>query len=225
VGLGPAGGRRWRCFRCSASPSCRRWTRATSSCRWKLPSISLEQSAATDLALQQRILKAVPEVEPSWRVGSDELGLDPMGSTRPTPSWCSSRASWRFASKEALIDAIREAAEGVPGMNLSFTQPIEMRTSEMLSGVRGDLAIKVFGPRRKLARLATQIVQVVQAVPGSEDVITARTRACSTCAVNIDRAAVGRLGLNVEQVQNDLRALVEGQRAGVVMQDTAACRC
>jgi cobalt-zinc-cadmium resistance protein CzcA len=188
----------------------------------KLPSISLAQSAATDLALQQRILKAVPEVERIVaRVGSDELGLDPMGLNE-TDSFLvlKPRAEWRFATKEALIDAIREAAEGIPGVNLAFTQPIEMRTSEMLSGVRGDLAVKVFGANgEELSRLAGEIVQVLQAIPGSEDVLTTKNDGVHYLRVALDRQAIGRLGLSVEQVQADLRTLVEGQRVGVVVQD------
>ena len=188
----------------------------------KLPSIHLEQSVATDLALQRRILEQVPEVRSIVaRVGSDELGLDPMGLNE-TDSFLvlQPRAQWRFKNKEELIDAIRKAAEGIPGINLSFTQPIEMRTSEMLSGVRGDLAVKVFGPNaEELSRLSTQIVQVLQALPGSEDVLTAQNGGVQYFRVAIDRQAAGRLGLSVEQIQNDLRTLVEGQQVGVVMQD------
>lgn len=188
----------------------------------KLPSIHLEQSVATDLALQRRILEQVPEVRSIVaRVGSDELGLDPMGLNE-TDSFLvlQPRAQWRFKNKEELIDAIRQAAEGIPGVNLSFTQPIEMRTSEMLSGVRGDLAVKVFGPNaEELSRLSTQIVQVLQVLPGSEDVLTAQNGGVQYFRVAIDRQAAGRLGLSVEQIQNDLRTLVEGQQVGVVMQD------
>ncbi len=188
----------------------------------KLPSISLAQSSATDQALQRRILEQVPEVERIVaRVGSDELGLDPMGLNE-TDSFLvlKPRADWRFKTKEELIDAIRQAAEGIAGMNLSFTQPIEMRTSEMLSGVRGDLAVKVFGPNsEELSRLATDIVQVIQALPGSEDVLTTKNDGVQYLRVAIDRQAAGRLGLSVEQVQANLRALIEGQRVGVVMQD------
>ncbi|HQQ70326.1 MAG TPA: CusA/CzcA family heavy metal efflux RND transporter [Alicycliphilus sp.] len=188
----------------------------------KLPSISLVQSAATDQVLQRRIMEQVPEVERIVaRVGSDELGLDPMGLNE-TDSFLvlKPRGEWRFKTKEELIDAIRQAAEGIAGVNLSFTQPIEMRTSEMLSGVRGDLAVKVFGPNaEELSRLATEIVQVIQALPGSEDVLTTKNDGVQYLRVAIDRQAAGRLGLSVEQVQANLRALIEGQRVGVVMQD------
>ncbi len=188
----------------------------------KLPSINLAQSAATDMALQRRILEAVPEVQRIVaRVGSDELGLDPMGlNETDTFLVLKPRETWRFQTKEELVDAIRKAAGVIPGVNLSFTQPIEMRTSEMLSGVRGDLAIKIFGPNAdELSRLAAQIVQAVQALPGSEDVLTAQNGGVQYYRIAIDRVAVGRLGLTVDEVQNDLRALVEGQRVGVVMQD------
>ncbi|MDD2545454.1 MAG: CusA/CzcA family heavy metal efflux RND transporter [Burkholderiaceae bacterium] len=188
----------------------------------KLPSIHLEQSAATDLALQRRILEAVPEVQSIVaRVGSDELGLDPMGlNETDTFLVLKPPAEWRFKTKEALIDAIRQAAEGIPGVNLSFTQPIEMRTSEMLSGVRGDLAVKVFGPNaEELSRLAGEIQHTLEGLPGSEDVLTAQNGGVQYFRVVIDRIAAGRLGLSVEQIQNDLRALVEGQKVGVVMQE------
>jgi cobalt-zinc-cadmium resistance protein CzcA len=188
----------------------------------KLPSIHLAQSVATDLALQKRILEAVPEVKSIVaRVGSDELGLDPMGLNE-TDSFLvlQPREQWRFKNKEALIDAIRQAAEGIPGVNLSFTQPIEMRTSEMLSGVRGDLAVKIFGSNAdELGRLAGEVVQALQALPGSEDVITAQNGGVQYYRIAIDRQAAGRMGMTVDQIQNDLRVLVEGQKVGVVMQD------
>lgn len=188
----------------------------------KLPSIHLDQSAATDMALQRRILAEVPEVERIVaRVGADELGLDPMGLNE-TDSFLvlKPRETWRFETKEALIDAIRQSAQAIPGVNLTFTQPIEMRTSEMLSGVRGDLAVKVFGPNpEELNRLAGEIVRVLEGLPGSEDVLTAQNGGVQYYRVAIDRIAAGRLGLSVDQIQNDLRALIEGQKVGVVMQE------
>ena len=188
----------------------------------KLPSIHLAQSAATDLALQQRILKEVPEVQNIVaRVGSDELGLDPMGlNETDTFLVLKPHSEWRFQTKEELVDALRKVAEGIPGINVSFTQPIEMRTSEMLSGVRGDLAVKVFGANAdELAQIAEKIVQTLQKIQGSEDVITAQNAGVQYLKVEINRIAAGRLGLTAEQIQNDLRTLVEGNRVGVVMQD------
>lgn len=186
----------------------------------KLPSVSLQESTAQDLAIQRRILAEVPEVTRIVaRLGTDELGLDPMGPNE-TDSFMvlKPRAEWRSPDKEVLVDALRKATADFPGINFSFTQPIEMRTSEMLSGVRGDLAIKIFGPdTQKLGELAAQIVAVIQKIHGSEDVLTVQNEGVQYMQVDIDRVAAGRLGLSAEMVQDDLRAMIEGRVAGVVI--------
>ncbi|WP_151447932.1 efflux RND transporter permease subunit [Lacisediminimonas profundi] len=187
----------------------------------KLPSISLQRSTEIDLMVQRRILAAVPDVAGIVaRTGADELGLDPMGlNETDTFLLLKPRDQWKSASKEELIDAVRAVTSEFPGMNFSFTQPIEMRTSEMLSGVRGDLAIKIFGPDLPtLGKLAAQIAVVLKAIPGSEEILTTRNSGVQYLQVEIDRQAAGRLGMTVEQIQNDLRMLVEGRRAGVVIE-------
>ena len=188
----------------------------------KLPSVNLQESAKLDMAVQKRILEEVPDVlSIVARAGSDELGLDPMGlNETDTFLVLKPRAEWRSKDKEALIDALRKVTAQFPGMNFSFTQPIEMRTSEMLSGVRGDLAIKVYGPNNQiLAGLAEQIVKLVDAISGSEDVLTVKNEGVQYLQVDINREAAGRLGFSVEQIQNDLRTLVEGRTTGVVIED------
>ena len=186
----------------------------------KLPSINLEESVKQDLAMQRRILDKVPEVTRIVaRLGSDELGLDPMGPNE-TDSFLllKPRAEWRSPNKDDLIEALRVATADFPGINVSFTQPIEMRTSEMLSGVRGDLAVKIYGPDSKtLAGLANQIVGVMQKLHGSEDVLTVKNEGVQYLQVDINRVAAGRLGLTVEAVQSDLRSMIEGLDAGVVI--------
>ena len=186
----------------------------------KLPSVNLATSVAMDQALQQRVLQAVPEVRNIVaRVGSDELGLDAMGfNDTDTFLVLKPRSEWRSDSKEALLDALRAVAAEFPGMNLSFTQPIEMRTSEMLSGVRGDVAVKIFGDDpQALNRLADQVVKLLSGIQGSVDVVTVKNEGVQYFRVLIDRVAIGRLGLSVEQIQNDLRALVEGRAVGTVL--------
>ena len=186
----------------------------------KLPSVNLATSVAMDQALQQRVLQAVPEVRSIVaRVGSDELGLDPMGlNDTDTFLVLKPRSEWRMTSKDALRDALRDVATEFPGMNLSFTQPIEMRTSEMLSGVRGDVALKIFGDDpQALNRLADQVVKLLSGIQGSVDVVTVKNEGVQYFRVLIDRVAIGRLGLSVEQIQNDLRALVEGRAVGTVL--------
>ncbi|PHV04621.1 CusA/CzcA family heavy metal efflux RND transporter [Janthinobacterium sp. BJB412] len=187
----------------------------------KLPSVNLAESARLDQAIQRRILEQVPDVRRIVaRLGSDELGLDPMGlNETDTFLVLKPRAEWRSKDKEALIEALRVATASFPGVNLSFTQPIEMRTSEMLSGVRGDLAVKIYGPDNQvLGGLAEQVLKLLQAIPGSEDVLTVKNAGVQYLQVDVDRVAAGRLGLSVEQVQADLRTLVEGRVAGVVVE-------
>ena len=187
----------------------------------KVPSVNLPDSAKVDLAVQRHILESVPEVRSIVaRVGSDELGLDPMGLNESDVFLVlKPRAEWRNADKEVLVDALREVTTGFPGINFSFTQPIEMRTSEMLSGVRGDLAVKIYGPDNAvLAGLGEQVLKHLRETSGSQDVLMVRNEGVQYLQVDIDREAAGRLGFSVEQVQNDLRMLVEGRIAGVVLE-------
>lgn len=188
----------------------------------KLPSVNLQESARLDMAIQKRILEQVPEVRSVVaRAGADELGLDPMGLNE-TDSFLvlKPREQWRSPDKDVLVDRLRAAVAAFPGINFSFTQPIEMRTSEMLSGVRGDLAIKIYGPNNAvLGQLAQQIVQLVEGIAGSQDVLTIKNEGVQYLQVDIDKEAAGRLGFTVEQVQADLRALVEGRNAGLVIED------
>lgn len=185
----------------------------------KLPSINLEQSLALDLKVQQAIMARVPEVTGIVaRTGSDELGLDPMGLNQ-TDSFLvlKPRDEWRMASKDALIDAIREVMDGFPGVDYAFTQPIEMRVDEMLTGVRGELAIKIFGnDQEALNRTAAEIVSVVQDIRGAEDVFTPRNEGAQYYQLKVDLLAAGRLGLDVDTLAETLRAQVEGVHVGTV---------
>jgi cobalt-zinc-cadmium resistance protein CzcA len=188
----------------------------------KLPSIGLQQSAAIDIAIQKRVLAEVPEVaEFISRVGSDELGLDPMG-TNETDGFVKlkPRDTWRKQDKEWVIDQVRSITDQFAGVTSSFTQPIEMRISELISGSRGDLSIKIYGPDIKsLNSLAQQVAAVLEGINGSQDVSAGENDGVQYLQIHIDRLAAGRAGLSVESVQDDLRALVEGRRAGVVVED------
>lgn len=186
----------------------------------KLPSVSLEETAALDLKIHQALMKNIPEITGVVaRAGSDEIGLDPMGLNQ-TDSFLvlKPRESWGVESKEALLDKIRAVLNEMPGVVYSFTQPIEMRVSEMIIGVRGDVAIKVFGPDlTTLNELASQIVTLVKEIPGNQDVYTVENDGVQYLRVVVDRMAAGRYGLSVEDVQDALRVQVEGQRAGTVI--------
>ena len=185
----------------------------------KLPSINLAKSIELDQRVQRAIMDKVPEVTGIVaRTGSDELGLDPMGLNQ-TDSFLvlKPREQWRMQTKEELIAAIREVLDQFPGVDYAFTQPIEMRVSEMLTGVRGDLAIKIFGGDQDALNLtAEQIVSVVQGIDGAEDVFTARNEGAQYYQLKVDRLAAGRLGVDVETIEDDLRAQVEGVNVGTV---------
>ena len=187
----------------------------------KLPSIALEQSARTDLTVQQVLMERVPEIRDIVaRTGSDELGLDPMGLNE-TDSFLvlAPREEWRQPDKEWLTGEIRKVMADFPGMDIAFTQPIEMRVSEMLTGTRGDLAIKIFGTDlNQLNALAERIAALLKTIPGAQDVLTVKNEGVQYFTVEIDRLAAGRFGLSVEEIAAALRAQIEGQPVGIVLE-------
>ena len=187
----------------------------------KLPSVSLEQTAALDLKIHQAIMRQVPEVKGIVaRAGSDELGLDPMGLNQTdTFLVLKPRKEWRKPDKEWLTDELRKVLDQLPGISYSFTQPIDMRVQEMIIGVRGDVAVKIFGPDiPTLNRLASQVEASLKTVKGSEDVYTVLNKGVQYLKVEIDRLAAGRMGLNVDEIGETLRSQLEGKTLGVVLE-------
>ena len=187
----------------------------------KLPSISLEESTAIDLRLQQALMARVPEVKGVVaRAGSDELGLDPMGFNQTdTFLVLKPRDQWRKPDKEWLTDRLREVLKDFPGVSHSFTQPIDMRVSEMIIGVRGDVAVKIFGPDlATLDQQAEKIETVLKGIKGSEDVYRMMNDGVQYMQIEIDRLAAGRMGLSVDEIGNALRTQLEGQVLGTVME-------
>lgn len=188
----------------------------------KLPSVSLEASAALDKKVHQALMSEIPEITGIVaRAGSDEIGLDPMGLNQTdTFLILKPRAEWKFKNKDELIDKIRTVLDQLPGIKYSFTQPIDMRVSEMIIGVRGDVAVKVFGPDLDtLNNLAGQVESLLKNVEGNQDVYTVQNDGVQYLRVIVDRLAAGRYGLSAEDIQDALRTQVEGMRAGTVIED------
>jgi cobalt-zinc-cadmium resistance protein CzcA len=185
----------------------------------KLPSITLERSQAVELAVQKAILAKVPEVrETVARTGSDEIGLDPMGlGETDLFLMLKPRAEWRSGDKEDIVAALRVVMQDFPGVDYSFTQPIEMRTSEMLTGSRGDLAIKLFGPDlHELGRLAEAIRASVRKVQGAAEVFSVADDTVRYLQTDIDRLGAGTAGISPETLQEEMRARLEGVDGGIV---------
>jgi heavy metal efflux system protein len=185
----------------------------------KTASISLEASLEIDTRVQQAILAKVPEVKSVIaRVGSDELGLDPMGlNETDTFLVLQPKSTWR-GSKEDIIAALREVLEGFPGLVYGFTQPIEMRISEMLTGTRGDVAIKLFGADLdQLSKTAQQVAEAVRKTPGAAEVIAPKAEGMQYLSVRMNRHTVGQAGMSVAQVQQALRQQLEGETVGHVL--------
>jgi cobalt-zinc-cadmium resistance protein CzcA len=189
-----------------------------------IPSINLETMTNIVQGVEQKILQEVPEViRVVSRTGSDEIGMDPMGlnetdmflQLRP-------REEWQAASKIELEEKLRVVMERFSGLNYAFTQPIDMRLSEMLTGSRGDVAIKLFG--NDLADLNTfsqEIAQVVEVIEGAVDTNTTLNEGAQYLQIEIDRYRAGQAGVHATILQQRLRAEIEGFRAGVVIEGAA----
>ena len=123
------------------------------------------------------------------------------------------------SQKDALVRLVRAVVATVPGNNYEFTQPIEMRFNELISGVRSDVAVKVFGDEFDvMLPAANDIAAVLQDIPGATDVKVEQTEGLPVLDVQIDRAAISRLGLNVKEVQDLVAAAVGGREAGLIFQ-------
>lgn len=188
----------------------------------KLPTVGLDRSLALTSRIEAELKRRVPEVTGVIsRTGTDEIGLDPMGLNE-TDLFVTLKPSneWR-GERDFVVEEMRKALDGMPGVEPTFTQPIEMRVAEMLTGARGDLAVKIFGPDlATLADLAGKVQGVLQSTPGAAEVTTVANDSVDYFQLDIDRAAAGRAGMPVETLQDTLRAQLEGLPAGIVVEGT-----
>jgi cobalt-zinc-cadmium resistance protein CzcA len=189
---------------------------------WRLPSISLEQSNRISTLAERVVLEEfAPEVRTVVsRTGRAEIATDPMGvEISDTFIMLRPVDEWRFDSKEELVEAISETMEQrVPGAIFSFSQPIELRVSELVSGVRSDVAVQIYGDDLGLLkRKADEVVRAVRRVPGAADVKAEQTTGLPMLRVRIDRRAAARYGVDAEDVLEVVQA-VGGVPAGVVLE-------
>ncbi|QQW77136.1 efflux RND transporter permease subunit [Helicobacter pylori] len=183
------------------------------------PSISLDQSRDLMLNIESAIKKHVKEVKSIVaRTGSDELGLD-LGGLNQTDTFISfiPKKEWSVKTKDELLEKIMDSLKDFKGINFSFTQPIEMRISEMLTGVRGDLAVKIFGDDiSALNELSFQIAQVLKGIKGSSEVLTTLNEGVNYLYVTPNKEAMADVGISSDEFSKFLKSALEGLIVDVI---------
>ncbi|WP_181354430.1 efflux RND transporter permease subunit [Helicobacter pylori] len=183
------------------------------------PSISLDQSKDLMLNIESAIKKHVKEVKSIVaRTGSDELGLD-LGGLNQTDTFISfiPKKEWSVKNKDELLEKIMDSLKDFKGINFSFTQPIEMRISEMLTGVRGDLAVKIFGDDiGALNELSFQIAQALKGIKGSSEVLTTLNEGVNYLYVTPNKEAMANVGITSDEFSKFLKSALEGLIVDVI---------
>ena len=184
---------------------------------------SLTKTIETTTKIEQIILKNFPEVDQVVsRIGAAEVPTDPMTmeesdvivKLKPKSEWVSAD------SKDELADKIKEAIEKkIPNMEIEFTQPIEMRFNELISGTRSDVAVKVFGDDLEvLARKADEIAKAIKNVEGASDIIIEKTEGLPQMAVTYDRMKIAQFGMNIADLNDVLSLAFAGKTVGNVFE-------
>ncbi|WRC85450.1 CusA/CzcA family heavy metal efflux RND transporter [Helicobacter pylori] len=183
------------------------------------PSVSLDQSRDLMLNIESAIKKHVKEVKSIVaRTGSDELGLD-LGGLNQTDTFISfiPKKEWSVKTKDELLEKIIDSLKDFKGINFSFTQPIEMRISEMLTGVRGDLAVKIFGDDiSELNQLSFQIAQALKGIKGSSEVLTTLNEGVNYLYVTPNKEAMADVGITSDEFSKFLKSALEGLIVDVI---------
>ncbi len=189
----------------------------------RIPGTSLTQSLAMQQQLETALLKRHPEIERVFaRTGTAEIASDPMPPNisdgyimlKPRSQWPQPKKT-----KETLLEEIQATAEGLPGNNYEFSQPIQLRFNELISGVRSDVAVKLFGDDMAvLDDTAAKISTLLGKIPGAAEVKVEQTTGLPMLTVNIDREQTARYGLNIADVQNTIATAIGGQQSGTLFQ-------
>ncbi len=188
----------------------------------RIPGTSLSQAIDMQLELE-RTIKKFPEVETIFaKLGTAEIATDPMPpNVADNFVMLKPKAEWPdpSRSKEDLVAAMQTAVMKVPGNNYEFTQPIQMRFNELISGVRSDVAVKVFGDDMDtMNATAAEISEVLEKIPGAADVKVEQTTGLPMLTIQIDRTKTARYGVNMADVQDVIGTAIGGQEAGTLFQ-------
>lgn len=187
----------------------------------RVPGTSLTQSVDMQQRLEKAVMAKVPEVERMFaRTGTAEIAADPMPPNisdsyvmlKPQSEWPDPNKS-----RATLIAQLQQAAATVPGSNYELSQPIQLRFNELVSGVRSDVAVKVFGDDMAvLNQTAAKIAATLQTVAGASEVKVEQTTGLPVLTINIDRDKAARYGLNVAEVQEAIAIALGGRQAGIL---------
>lgn len=187
----------------------------------RLPSVSLTESVEIEKKIQQALLKFPEVLTVVSKIGSAEIATDPMGPNisdpivvlKPKNQWKSVR------TKEELVEKIREELEKIPGIGLNITQPIALRVDELISGVKSQLAIKLFGEDMEvLKEKAEEIAKVVSKVAGVADLRVEQTSGQPYMTVTVNRSEIARYGIHVEDVNEIIETAIGGKVATEVLE-------
>lgn len=189
----------------------------------RIPSISLTTSVAMQTQLERVLKERFPdEIEHIFaRTGTAEVATDPMGpNVSDTYLMLTPRSAWKKAkTQEELAVAIEEVVKELPGQSYEFSQPIELRFNELISGVRSDVAVKIFGDDLGvMLKEANTISAVLRKTPGSADIKVEQVTGLPVLTIDVDRRAITRYGLNVADVLAIVEAAVGGVSAGEVFE-------
>ena len=189
----------------------------------RIPGTSLTQSVEMQKQLEARLKAKFPEIERIFaRTGTAEIASDPMPPNisdgyimlKPVDQWPAPRKT-----RDELLAAVREEAALVPGNNYEFSQPIQLRFNELISGVRSDVAVKIFGDDNDvLNKTAAEVAEALGKVPGATEVKVEQTTGLPMLSVNVDRAKATRYGLNMNEVQETVATAIGGREAGTFFQ-------
>ena len=188
----------------------------------RIPGTSLSTAIEMQNELEETIKKFSEVSRVYSKIGTAEIATDPMPPSvadifiiiKPQSEW-----SGKYRDKEELIAAMEQAVRKVPGNNYEFTQPIQMRFNELLSGVRADVAVKVFGDDLDvMLNVAQKIEKIIRSVPGAADVRIEQITGLPVLSVQMDRAKMARYGLNGSDVQDAVNIAVGGRTAGLIFE-------
>jgi cobalt-zinc-cadmium resistance protein CzcA len=188
----------------------------------RIPGTSLTQSVQMQAALEKALLE-FPEVrEVAAKIGTPEVATDPMPpNVADNFILLKPRSEWPDPArpKADLIEAMAKRVAEIPGNNYEFTQPIQMRFNELISGVRSDLGVKIFGDDLDtLLALAARVQAVVKAVPGAADVRTEQVTGLPMLTIKPNRGALARYGITLAELQEVVEIAVGGKQAGLVFE-------